>query len=119
MFNPSDYHPKFVAAMEALGRIPESQRRNNAAASSLFEQAFLYAPDHLQKMFRDKAIELGILPEHADFYSEDGEPLYSTAQVAQHLGISLEEANRQARKLSEDHPDMAFTSDTKTIYRRQ
>lgn len=115
---PSNLHPKFVAAMESLKRIPQDQRRNNPAASALFEQAVTYAPDHLQEIFHAKAREMGLLPE-ATHYTEGGEPLYSTAQLAQHLGIPLEEANQSAQDLMEKHPDLAIQNDSTTIHRRQ
>lgn len=118
MTNATDLHPKFVAAMESLKRIPEDQRRNNPAASALFEQAVTYAPAPLQEIFYAKALEMGILPK-ATHYTEDGEPLYATTQLAQHLGISLEEANQVAQDLAEKYPDLASANGSTTIHRRQ
>lgn len=116
--NASAFHPKFVAAMESLKRIPQDRIRNNPAASALFEQVVQYAPEYLQKIFMAKAREMGLLPD-PEFYAEDGEPVYTTGQLASHLGISLEEANRLAREIGEEHPDLANADCSPTVYRRQ
>lgn len=79
-FNPSEFHPKFVAAIEALDRIPEDQRHTSPLADDLMAQAMQYAPEYLRQMFREKMRELGLLPEPA-FYTDDGEPMYTTEQV--------------------------------------
>ncbi len=105
--------------MDALERIPQDQRHTDPIASDLMAQAMAYAPDYLQEIFRAKARELGLMPEHPEFYTEDGEPVYTTAQLAHHLGISLEEANQHAKEMNEEHPDLAWPAGSTAIYRRQ
>lgn len=114
--NHSEFHPKFVEAMEALERIPEDQRHTSPIADDLMAQAMQYAPDYLRQMFREKLRELGLLPEPA-FYTDGGEPLYTSEQVAKTLGISLEEANAQVALLMEEHPEMGFRTDSKPLHR--
>lgn len=115
--DPSDFHPKFVEAMGALEFFSEEDR-DSPAVADLIAQVMAYAPEPLQAAFRAKARELGLLPDPA-YCTEDGEPMYSTAQLANHLGIPLEEANRYAQELKEQHPDLVSDSGSKTVYRRQ
>lgn len=117
-FKHSDYHPKFVAAMEALERIPKSERDDHPARHDLMAQAMAYAPEPLQEIFRAKAREMGLLPE-PEYYTEDGEPVYTTIQIANHLGISLEEANQNAEKMFAEHPDLASPAGSHKLHRRQ
>lgn len=107
-FNPSDLHPKFVEAMSALEFFSEEDRDSQVIADWV-AQAMAYAPEPLQAMFRAKAREMGLLPDPA-FYTEAGEPVYTTAQVATHLGISIEEANQHAQAIQEQHPDLAISA---------
>ena len=117
-FNPADFHPKFVAAMEALERIPEVERDTHPAVADLIAQLMAYAPEPLKAIFSAKAHELGLFPK-TEFYTEDGKPVYTIVQLAKHLGISLEEAIRMAERLYEEHPDLAWSAGSKSVYRRQ
>lgn len=116
-FDPSGLHPKFVEAIGALEAIPKEDR-NSPAVKDLIAQAMAYAPAPLQAMLSAKARELGLLPAEPAFYTEDGEPIYTTAQVATHLGISLEEANQYAQAINDNHPDLAIPEGSR-IHRRQ
>ena len=44
---------------------------------------------------------MGLIPDHPSGYSDDGEALYSLQDIANHMGISLEEAEQHLQGLME------------------
>lgn len=99
-----DLHPKFVVAMEALNAIPMEMREDNPEVDEHLVDFMAYAPPALQDLFRERLMADGLMPKPA-LYSDDGEPLFTTAQVAETLGESLDSVNHRARELAKKHPE--------------
>lgn len=118
-FNPADFHPKFVSAMEAMDRIPEAERDDHPDVPDLMGDLMMYAPEWLQAIFRAKARELGLFPPEPAYYTENGEPMYTTEQVANHLGLSVEEVNRKACELADAGNPHFQLAGSQKLYRRQ
>ena len=71
-----DINPVWLHLMSQYKALCDAGQSNTEQASDLFNEAYGYAPDSFKQMMRDKAIELGLMPEQPDAYSDDGEPLY-------------------------------------------
>ncbi len=97
---PPAHHPKFQQAME---RIKELQEAHGQAAQQLPEyddlwrQAFKYAPPTFMQAARETAKELGLLPE-TKYVNDAGVPVYSAEQIAEKLGIPVEQIEKRIQE---------------------
>jgi hypothetical protein len=87
-------HPKFV---EAMNRVMELDSLHGPEAASklpehkaLWRQIFEYAPPEFMELMREGAKEFGLLPE-TKYVNEAGEPVYSAEQIAEKLGVPVEQ----------------------------
>ncbi|MHA3115704.1 hypothetical protein E0H86_00675 [Acinetobacter sp. ANC 4635] len=82
------------------------------------EQAFLltlhYAPDHIKAEMDAKAKELNLLPPVSG-YTDDGEPMYRLEDIAKHLGISFEEAERHLLRMMDNRQKVGLSNDSVLI----
>lgn len=94
------YHPKFEQAMV---RIKELQDQHGEEAMKLPEcdvlwaVVFEFAPPQFMQVVRDTAEELGLLPE-TKYVDDAGEPMYSAEQIAEKLGIPVEQVEQDIRE---------------------
>lgn len=97
-------HPKFIEAGEEMKRIAreegdEALRKPEHA--HLFRQFFEYAPESFHTQAEAMAKEMGLMPpvRHVD---DSGAPVYSIEEIAQHHGMSVEEAEKHLRLIDKD-----------------
>lgn len=83
------------AAYEALHRTGQAETPEGLNALYLM---FTTAPEWLADEFSEMARQMGLIPEPAS-YAGDGAPMYALTDIANKLGISVQEAERRARQL--------------------
>ncbi len=87
-------NPVFLHLMTQYVELREAGLDNTPEANDLLCEAMQYAPDNLKKMMYEKALELGLVPEKPDGYSDDGEPLYIFEKQCERLGIDPADMSR-------------------------
>lgn len=112
--NPSNFDPRFLVAMNDLANIPDSEIETHPGVPKLIATMIALAPPELKPTLIEGAKEYGIIPDQPIGYTEDGEPMYSTQQIAECLGIPVDEVNRIAIEDLGINPD-----DQPTVHRRQ
>lgn len=94
-------NPKFVSAMKRIEQLHE--QHGPAAAEELPEckdlwlQVFDSAPPEFMQILSDTAKEFDLLPE-TKFVNDAGEPVFSAQQVADKLGIPVEQVEKDIRE---------------------
>ena len=82
------------------------------------EQALIltmhYTPEHIKEEMHQKAKELNLLPPPSG-YTDDGEPLYNLEDIAKHLGISFEEAERHLLRMMDNRQQVGLSNDSVLI----
>ncbi len=93
-------HMKFMAAGKAL---QDFRAKHGAAARHmpesipLFNEFLEHAPPEVVKAFNDKAKELNLIPE-TKFVNDAGEPVYSAEQIAETLGVPVQQVEKDIRE---------------------
>jgi hypothetical protein len=80
-------NPVFVRLMTQYAELHEAGLAETPEANDLLCEALQYAPDDFKKKIHGIAVELGLMPEKPDGYSDDGEPLYIFEKQCERLGI--------------------------------
>jgi hypothetical protein len=79
------------------------------------EQALLltmhYTPEHIKKEMHQKAKELNLLPCPSG-YTDDGEPMYQLEDIANHFGISFEEAEQSLLTMMSNLQQVGLSNDS-------
>jgi hypothetical protein len=95
------HHPKFDQAMARIAALHDLHGSEAAEAlpeaRALWNQAFEFAPPEFMKASHDTAVELDLLPE-TRYVNDDGEPVYSAEQIAEKLGIPVEQVQEIIRE---------------------
>lgn len=86
-------NPKFLKAFKHYEAMAKKYGENHPKATEAFLTALNYAPEHIKAEIDAKAKELNLLPPPSG-YGEDGSPIYKLEDMAQHLSMSYEEAER-------------------------
>lgn len=86
-------NPKFLKAFKHYEAMAKKYGENHPTTTEAFLTALNYAPEHIKAKIDAKAKELNLLPDPSQ-YTADGEPIYKLEDIAQHLGMSYEEAER-------------------------
>ena len=90
--------PEFIQAMNDYDNIVTRYGIDSEQEKAQFIKMLRLAPKSLQAEIRGKAKELDLIPPTSG-YSDDGEPLYSVADVANHFGVSESEVIAQLGNL--------------------
>ncbi len=96
-----EHHPKFVEAMVAIKHLHDLH--GPSAAEDLPEtkkwwcQIFKYASSEFKAMAREECERLNLIPK-TEFVNDAGEPVYTCQQVADQLGIPVEQVDKQMRE---------------------
>ena len=118
MENRNDHlHPKFIEAMEQLKKIPREQWKSSEEARQWRDQTMAYAPEYLQKEMDQKARELGLIPE-PQFYTENGQPVFTAEQIAAHLGLPVEQVIADAERFQAEFGDHLVAVDPAKLHRK-
>lgn len=95
------FPPKFTQALRHYERIAVQHGEDSKQARDAFTQAMFKAPDWFKDEANDMAKQMGLIPAQPSGYSDDGEALYTLQDLANHMGISLDEAERHLHGLME------------------
>jgi len=68
-----------------------------------FGKALSEAPPHLKELVRAVLIDMGLFPQ-ARFVNDEGEPMFSLEQIAETMGVSVEDVEETMPKLDACHP---------------
>lgn len=95
------HHPSFTQAMARIGALHEKHGPHAAEqlpeCKALWEQVWEHAPPEFMQLLRDGAKEFGLLPE-TRYVNDAGEPVFSAEQIAEKLGLPVEEVDKQIRE---------------------
>ena len=91
-------NPAFFAEFDKYKRIVEKHGEDSEQAINQFMKVFELSPEYIKQEAHAKAKELELIPPTSG-YSDDGEPLYSVADVANHFGVSESEVIAQLGNL--------------------
>lgn len=80
-------NPTFTHLMQKYADLHDAGLDSTKEARQLFAEAMNYAPEEFKKIAHDTAVELGLIPDQPDYYTNDGEPLYALNGLAERLGI--------------------------------
>ena len=83
----NNINPVWLHLMGQYKALCDAGQQHSEQASDLFNEAYGYAPEVFKKALHDEAIELGLMPEQPDGYTDDGEPLYFMEKQCERLGI--------------------------------
>ncbi|HCJ6519572.1 TPA: hypothetical protein NU719_003532 [Acinetobacter baumannii] len=89
---------EFSAEMEKYEALVKSKGEESEEARNQFMKAMLLAPDWFNEMARDIANEMGLIPKEV-YCLEDGTRVFTPEQVAEHLGVPVDEVINQVEKL--------------------
>lgn len=92
---------RFYELLERFGRLSEQQKHGDAGRG-LMEEMLICAPPDIKKLFHDKASELGLYPK-ARYCDENGAPVFTEYDVAEHFGIPVEEVRADADAMMRRH----------------
>jgi len=87
-------NPVYVRLMTQYAELHKAGLAETPEASDLFCEAMQYAPDSLKEKAHVLAVEMGLMPEKPDGYSDDGEPLYILEKQCERLGIDPADVSR-------------------------
>ena len=82
--------PAFKRALAEYERIASLHGEDSEQAINAFMKVFELSPEYIKQEAHAKAKELDLIPPISG-YSDDGEPLYSAADIAAKLGIDESE----------------------------
>ena len=91
-------NPAFFTEFDKYKRIVEKHGEDSEQALNQFMKVFELSPEYIKQEAHAKAKELDLIPPTSG-YSDEGEPLYSVADVANHFGVSESEVIAQLGKL--------------------
>ena len=102
-------HPKFIEAMEQLSKIKDvdPEYLNSDEGNRLFVQAVTHAPMEMkakiEQIFKET---IGKDMPPPTVFLEDGEPGYTSADLAKMTGETIEEINDRAKELAKIDPTL-------------
>ena len=64
---------------------------NTDEGRQLFNEMMNYAPPEYQEAAHELAVQMGLMPDKPDGYSDDGEPLYRLDAMCERLEINPDE----------------------------
>lgn len=106
--NTETFPPEFSEAMEKYkAMLDENSGIETDEARDQFAKAMLLAPDWFHEMAMSEAKTMGLIPK-ATHCLENGEPVFSLEEIATHLGISLEDAQKSLDKLITQREEMGL-----------
>lgn len=109
------FSPIFESIMAKIKSMSESEWET-PAGRRLFALAMKHAPQELQDMFINGAMEQGIIPK-ATHCDTEGNPLYSIEELATHYGQTPEQVNESVDEVLEVMPELKEDLYQGTIHR--
>lgn len=90
----------FDEALSAYRRHIDAGTDDSAVARKLWMRVMITAPPEFLALAQSMAHEEGLLPTRPSGYVGD-EPVYSTRDIAAHLGVSLDKVNATVAEIEE------------------
>lgn len=94
-------HRRFYRLLECWGRLTEEQKLSDAG-KHMMEDMLICAPPEISQQLREKADSLGLYPK-ARYCDENGEPVFTEYEVAEHFGIPVEEVRTMTDAMIRRH----------------
>ncbi len=102
MTNKNTFPPVFTVAMHHYKLIARLHGEESDQARNAFTSAMLKAPEWFRDEANQMARDMGLLPP-ASGYLDNGDPIYTLSDVAEHLGVSVEYAMQQVKSIEAIH----------------
>ena len=84
-------NPVFYYLMDQYKALQAQGLDNTAEARQLFGEMMAYAPPESMEAAHEIAVQMGLMPDKPDGYSDDGEPLYILDTMCERLEINPDE----------------------------
>ena len=107
--NTNEMTPQFLAAIREVTRVKEIYGFGSKEISTAMMLAYEVAPESFKDEISDMARDMGLMPP-ADGYLEDGSPVFRLDDVADRLGMDIDEAKEAVDELIAER--MALGLDT-------
>lgn len=121
MTNKNTFPPVFTVAMHHYKLIARLHGEESDQARNAFTSAMLKAPEWFRDEANQMARDMGLLPP-ASGYLDNGDPIYTLSDVAEHLGVSVEHAMQQVKSIEAIHEAQGVPFNcinSSSIHRRQ
>ena len=97
-----DATPEFMAALDRHHAMSKTLGVDHELTQRALALVMALAPPELTAMLTGKAREMGLIPDQADGYLEDGTPVYQLESIARTLGMTEDEAQESVQAFMAD-----------------
>ncbi len=97
-----NHTPEFMAALERHAAMRQTLGREHPLTQRAFTLVLHLAPPEVTALLVDGARDMGLIPERADGYLEDGSPVYRLESVAERLGLTESQAQESVQAFMAD-----------------
>lgn len=84
---------KFYSLLETWGAMSEADQHSEQG-TKMMQEMLCCAPEEISRQLHAKAQETGLFPT-AKYRDADGNPMYTEYDIAEHLGIPVEEVRKR------------------------
>ena len=102
--------PEFFKAFDHYKAMLDQYGEHHPITEQAFMLTLHYTPEHIKAVMDAKAKELNLLPPVSG-YTHDGEPMYRLEDIAQHLGMSFEEAEQNLLQMMDNRQQVGLSND--------
>jgi len=103
-------HPEFFKAFDHYKAMLAHYGEHHPITEQALILTMHYTPEHIKAEMHQKAKELNLLPPVSG-YTDDGEPMYRLDDIAQHLGMSLEDAEQHLLQMMDNRQKVGLSND--------
>lgn len=103
-------NPEFFKAFDHYKAMLDQYGEHHPITEQAFMLTLHYTPEHIKAVMDAKAKELNLLPPVSG-YTDDGEPMYRLEDIAQHLGMSFEDAEQQLLQMMDNRQQVGLSND--------
>ena len=102
--------PEFFQAFDHYKNMVKQYGDDHPITEQALMLTLHYTPEHIKAVMDAKAKELNLLPPVSG-YTDDGEPMYRLEDIAQHLGMSFEDAEQQLLQMMDNRQQVGLSND--------
>ena len=102
--------PEFFKAFDHYKAMREQYGEHHPITEQALILTMHYTPEHIKEEMHQKAKELNLLPPPSG-YTDDGEPMYHLEDIANHFGISFEEAEKHLLTMMDNRQQVGLSND--------
>jgi len=103
-------NPEFFKAFDHYKAMLDQYGEHHPITEQAFMLTLHYTPEHIKAVMDAKAKELNLLPPVSG-YTDDGEPMYRLEDIAQHLGMSFEDAEQHLLQMMDNRQKVGLSND--------